>query len=187
MSTRFAEDFSTPPLPETDLAEAARRFWKWLAPPTKPDASTVESEYLDDSDAATNLPKSAKWILPEDAGLSTLLSDLAELFQRDDYDEDFVRPTVHALKTTWGLLATAGTKLGSGIPLGTIYPYGNGGLRIEWIGQEKELRLSISPTAGGQSYIYYEVGDRYDADYNVSASNLANWLRWFNRNGRGAR
>ncbi len=194
MSTPFTDEGGysyTPLIRDEDIhrlaSEMKRRVLAWLFRSSKPDSSSVASNKTDASNTATGAQMTEVWVTKKDAELRTLLSDLAALIQRGDYDEDFVKPTEYAWKKTWELLDTAGKNIDGAFPLGTVYPHGNGGLRIEWIGSEKELRLSISANANGRSYIYHEVGNQYDADYNVSAYNLANWILWFNRNGRGTR
>lgn len=196
MSTNLADEggiFSTPlTLPDEEIRrlarEAARRLWALLVSSPEPAASYTVSAPKQDaaSTTATGKQEARQWRIRRD-GLTELLSDLASLLQRQDYDEDFVKPTDEAFSKAWDLLNDAGVYVGENFPLGTIYPFGNGGLRIEWIGTEKELRLSISPAADEQSYIYYEHGEHYAPDYNVSAINLAKWLRWFKDNDRGAR
>src|SRR5262249_17383727 len=97
------------------------------------------------------------WSKLEDAGLQELLSDLGELFRdSEDYNEDFLKPTESALTIAWKLLTEAGKHVDGRFPAGTVYPDGNGGLRIEWIRPSRELRLVVRPDAGDRHYIYHE-------------------------------
>ena len=116
----------------------------------------------------------------ENAGLKILLTDLATLLQSQDYNDEFIRPTRHALTRTWNILRDASVFTTGPFPVGTIFPDGDGGLRIEWIRPSRELRLAVSAQPDGKAYIYHELGDRYDVDYRVTPNILAFWLNWLN-------
>lgn len=159
--------------------EAAKRQYKRAL------ADTGIVKYA--SDAANTEPTPATWNEFSSANLEVLLSDLGSLLQSRDYNENFIRPTNYAIDTAWGLLINANRRLKGALPLGTIYPDGDGGIRIEWIREGLELRSIIPGDATGRSYIYHEASDQYEADHNVSADSLGYWLEWFNKNERGAR
>ena len=63
-------------------------------------------------------------------------------------------------------------------PMGTIYADGVGGLRVEWIRPDRELRLVVSRSQEGRSYLYHEQGADYAADYSPDIIKLGEWLHW---------
>src|SRR5215203_4725375 len=114
MSTTFADDFSTPPLREADFAkatfEALKRAWRRAMPPSDTESTAQlddTNEYSESSHTAPRFSISATWTLVEDDGLTDLLTDLAALLQRDDYDEDLVKPSVPVFIRAWELLDAA--------------------------------------------------------------------------------
>jgi hypothetical protein len=117
------------------------------------------------------------WEHDIDHNLGEVLSDLGSLLQEQSYNDDYLKPRNEVVGSAWQLLDKAGKQLEGKFPLGTIYPDGNGGLRVEWIRQGAEVRLAIPSSTDERPYIYYQFGDTYDADYNVSPTNLAHWLR----------
>jgi hypothetical protein len=123
------------------------------------------------------------WAVMENAGLKVLLTDLAALLQGQDYSDEFIRPTQHAVATTWTLLSESSSAVSGLFPVGTVYPDGDGGLRIEWIRPKREMRLAVSAQRPGKTYIYHESGDQYDIDYKVTGNKLAFWLNWLNEGG----
>lgn len=125
------------------------------------------------------------WAVMENAGLRVLLTDLATLLQGQDYSDEFIRPTHHAVVTAWTILSESGAAVPGLFPVGTVFPDGDGGLRVEWIRPKRELRLAVSAQPNGKAYIYHESGVQYDVDYRVTANNLAFWLNWLNE-GRAA-
>lgn len=123
-----------------------------------------------------------KWILFADANLSTMLSDLAQMLQESSDSEDILPLKQNIAEATWKLLTEAHHFLRESFPLGTIYPDGDGGLRIDWTRQGRELRLVHRPSQERERYIYREFGDEYAIDYSVSPNTLANWLKWLKGN-----
>ena len=101
---------------------------------------------------------------------------------KTEIDELLVRygdeVTDHSIATISRILATAHDQMGDSFPRG--YPCEDaGGIRIEWISPEKELRLIVSGYEQEQSYIYHETSDEYDTDEVVTGENLTVWLNWF--------
>ena len=109
------------------------------------------------------------------AGLTDLLSQLDALTEAEDYDDDFFSPTESAADRMRGFLEGV-SGLSTTVPAGTLYADGDGGLRLEWIRPDRELRLVISASPQGRSYIYHEQGDEYAADYSPTVSELGKWL-----------
>ena len=111
-------------------------------------------------------------------GLSDLLDQLDLLVEAEDYDDDFRSPTESSVTRMRGFLEYAHGLLKIGFPVGTIYADGDGGLRLEWIRPDRELRLIVSASPQGRSYLYREQGDDYGADYAPNADELGKWLNW---------
>lgn len=114
--------------------------------------------------------------------LTELLTDLQEIIKADDYDDDFVKPSVNSINQTMKLILGAVSKIRKSFPVGNILTDGDGGLRIEWILEKKELRLSIPSQTVRKGYIYHESINSYGADYLLTSSNLAIWMDWLSTN-----
>lgn len=128
------------------------------------------------------LPVNSTWQACRDDGLSGLFTDLALLFQPSSYyHDDFLAPTKFSLTTMCDLLDHASLLVSCPFPTGTIYPDGDGGLRLEWIGHELEMRLIISATKSSGQYIYYEDSSGYSSDFEVTPSILATYLNKFSQ------
>lgn len=116
------------------------------------------------------------------SGLSDLLDQLGLLVEAEDYDDDCQPPTESSVVRMRGFLENANNLLKIAIPQGTICTDGDGGLRLEWIRPDRELRLVVSASPQGRSYLYHEQGDDYGADYGAdyapSDSELSRWLTW---------
>jgi len=113
------------------------------------------------------------------AGLKNDLFDqLDALMQSEDYDDEFHVPTGSAFSRMRGFLEGVSGHLKTALPLGTMYADGDGGLRLEWIRPDRELRLVVSASPEGRSYIYHEQGNDYAADYSPTADALSYWLNW---------
>ena len=112
------------------------------------------------------------------SGLIDLLDQLDLLVEAEDYDDDFQSPTESSFTKMRGFLEKANGLLKIAFPVGTIYADGDGGLRLEWIRPDRELRLVVSASSQGRSYLYHEQGDDYGADYAPSAGELSRWLNW---------
>ncbi len=110
------------------------------------------------------------------AGLSEMLEQITALQGAADED-DFRALTDDAAARTRAFLESAAVSLNA-VPLGTVAADGDGGLRIEWIRLDRELRLVVSASASGRSYLYYEQSESYGADYAPSAGELSRRLRW---------
>ncbi|MGI4791839.1 MAG: hypothetical protein ACRYFS_23700 [Janthinobacterium lividum] len=112
------------------------------------------------------------------SGLNDLLNQLDLLIEAEDYDDDFQPPAKYAADKMHGFLEDVNDLLQIAFPLGTIYADGDGGLRLEWIRPDRELRLVISASLQGRTYFYHEQGDDYGADYAPTAGELSRWLNW---------
>lgn len=116
--------------------------------------------------------------LDRPVGPDGMLRQLDALTHSDDYDDDFQAPTPGAVARMRAFLEGASGSLEIAFPSGTICADGAGGLRVEWIRPDRELRLVVSRTQEGRSYLYHEQGDDYAADYSPDVIKLGEWLRW---------
>lgn len=94
----------------------------------------------------------------------------------DDYG--ILKPTQHAFFTTVQLLINAGLQSRKRLPYGSVASDSEGGVRIEWYRDGREVRLVVPASEDGQPYIYHESGDVYSIERNPSASTLSRWLDW---------
>lgn len=125
------------------------------------------------------------WSTLKNSSLNALFTDLATLFQPSvAFDDDFLAPTHYSLRMMWELLDHAGLLVGRPFPAGTVHPDGDGGLRLEWIGKESELRLIVPATEAGRQYIFQEGPNGHGSDFTVSPQILAEHLKVFSEHER---
>ncbi len=105
-------------------------------------------------------------------GYEATTSEVRELL---DQEGDGI--TDYALTATLRLLSTANQLVQREFPHGYVVSDENGGIRIEWIGAGREVRLMMPGARDGKHYIYHEAGNDFDA-VDVSPANLAQWLDW---------
>ncbi len=110
--------------------------------------------------------------------LQTMLDDLSECKTSPDYDTNYQQPTSYAVTRTQNLLQDSSAILGNDLPLGTLLPDGNGGIRIEWIRSVRELSVMVPAKADGKEYLYHEEDTDYKVEHNLTPHSLAQWLRW---------
>jgi hypothetical protein len=111
-------------------------------------------------------------------GLNDMFDQLDLLMKSGDYDDDFLSPTASAADRMRGLLEKSSVLLKIALPIGTLYADGDGGLRLEWIRPDRELRLVIAASPEGRNYIYHEDGSNHGADYSPNVDKLSQWLNW---------
>ncbi len=124
--------------------------------------------------------KRERWdaILPP-RELNPVLLDIASIWQcEDDGDDQFINPTEQAFSLACLLIRTAYSEIKEKLPIPYVIADGNGGLRLRWIWNNKELRLSCNAISGEQSYIYHQQDQDYGVDYSINADKLIYWLRW---------
>jgi hypothetical protein len=94
-------------------------------------------------------------------------------------DEDFVRPTRHALDLTLNLLEDANAELiahGTHFPRGTSSTSDKGGIYVFWEENGKSIQLEVPPRDGGMLYIHVISLDNSVMNRDVSANTLADAL-----------
>lgn len=130
--------------------------------------------------------RGSKSVSNVDSALQSLLNDLKECANDSDYDDNYLTPTPYAMERTKSLLSESAILIQSEMPLGTLFPDGNGGIRIEWIRPNRELRLMTLAEKGGRDYLYHEEGEEYKAEFVVTPQLLAHWLKWLDcKDGNG--
>lgn len=94
-------------------------------------------------------------------------------------DEDYVRPTQHALDLTLGLLENANAELATRsakFPRGTSSTSDRGGIYVFWEKNGRSIQLEVPPKNGGMFYIHITSQDRSFMDRDVTAKRLADAL-----------
>jgi hypothetical protein len=76
------------------------------------------------------------------------------------------------------LLTAANPLMRVNFPRGSVGTDGEGGIRIEWNQNVREVRLVIPAHSDGKMYLYYQAGKSYGIVENPSAQGLAYWLGW---------
>ena len=111
--------------------------------------------------------------------LLDIFRDLRALLREevDQPDSSFLAPTDYAISSLLGLLNRVYSSKDE-FPRPRIAPDGEGGIRLNWIQPERELRLVLPATPDQRKYIYHQAGREYAAEYDVSEATLAYWLRW---------
>lgn len=118
------------------------------------------------------------------SNISHIFRQIKDLKSGDEIDElGNLRPTDYAILKTQDLLMAVAYRPAftnfwdeeSVFPRGAVATDETGGLRIEWHEGGVVVRLVITSTEDGISYIYHEQGDHYGTS-NESASVLAHWL-----------
>jgi hypothetical protein len=115
----------------------------------------------------------------ENGALSVVLERLASLLDEDETDDyGVLSPSEYAFTTTWNLLVAAAREMSCSFPRAAVSTDSEGGIRVQWIRPERQVRLVIPTVEGKRHYIYHEEGDQYDVEPSVSATTLARWLSW---------
>jgi hypothetical protein len=107
------------------------------------------------------------------------LSRLVSLLEEEETDDyGVLRPTLFAFVTALELIVGASLQLLSGLPRATPCTDEQGGIRFEWSRPARQVGLVVPAHQGGRMYVYHADGDERGLAEQVSASTLANWLRW---------
>lgn len=105
-----------------------------------------------------------------------LLVLLAELEDESDYDEEFLKPSKTATDTTRNVLLQAyrGHTNFSLLPK-FVTADGDGGIRVQWQNEAKELRLLCSDE--GELKLYWQNGSEYGLE-EPKITNLISRFKW---------
>jgi hypothetical protein len=106
-----------------------------------------------------------------------LFALLAELENEEDYDDDFLKPEQIAFAKTRNILSQSyrGLYNFSLLPQ-FVLADGDGGIRVEWRNEARELRLLCSETGGMK--IYWQENKDYDIEEIVTVPSLTARLEW---------
>jgi hypothetical protein len=74
----------------------------------------------------------------------------------------------------------SGTENKGFLPDGDLYPDSEGGLRVEWEFDRREVRLIVHAHELGENYIYWQDGEEYNIVTPISVNILSGRLRWLN-------
>jgi hypothetical protein len=114
-----------------------------------------------------------------EAALLAFVLQLRDLLSDEtNFDSECLAPTERSIEATLSLLANAALELYAPLPEGVLYPDGDGGLRVDWKQDNRQLRLVIHRASPSQDYIYHQEGTEYGLETNVSARQVAGWARW---------
>jgi hypothetical protein len=100
-----------------------------------------------------------------------LFAELEGLLQDDES-----KPTAYAYTRARGVIAEIYSH--SIYPLPSILSDGDGGIVLDWVKENRNIRLVIRDNSDLPSYIYHQSGDDYDADYDLTTDSLKKWLDW---------
>jgi hypothetical protein len=110
-------------------------------------------------------------------GVAAKLIALLEGEERDDYG--ILRPSLFAFRRTFHLIYNAALQLREHFPAAAVSTDSEGGIRVQWIRPERQVRLIVPAAEGGQQYIYHQVGSEYAVEEDVNLQRLLFWLDWF--------
>ncbi|MDQ2730908.1 MAG: hypothetical protein M3Y56_04555 [Armatimonadota bacterium] len=103
------------------------------------------------------------------------LDRLLDLLRIEDEEE---RPSSHAFTTASSLMTSARLLLKTGYPRAVLSADGDGGIRIEWVSGEREVRLIIPANEHSKGYIYHQQGENPVVDPTPpTGTTLAKWLQ----------
>ncbi len=138
-----------------------------------------------DKATVSGLAISALYALPETEyalqradGFSTIHADLLELLADDEDDEEQIKPTEYAFSRSLRLLLDTQALRLQSFPRASVTADFNGGIRLQWKANDRQLRVVIPSHVDGHHYLYHESGDLFEAMDDPSPVTLAEWLRW---------
>ena len=109
-------------------------------------------------------------------GFRVIHSRLMRLLEEDP-DERTVPPTDYAYRTALAVLSET-QRLSGDLPRASVTGDETGGLRVQWIGPERQVRLVIPAGSAGRHYVYHEAGQDYELVDDPSPALLSERLRW---------
>lgn len=117
-------------------------------------AQTLLTQRLAQSEIVTievGIPPHNQW--------ESISEELDKVMRDDDYDDDYLPPTEIAFKRVHDLLAEAYQRFGDNLIIPYFVPDGDGGLRVEWEYQGREVRLLWPAQDTNPGNIYFEEGE----------------------------
>ena len=114
----------------------------------------------------------------ESEGYKVTRDRLISLLHENDEEEP--KPNPYAFDLAWKFMTNATKKLLKDFPRASVAADDEGGIRIRWrnLGKNCEVSLYCPSSNTEKAYVYYEIDDKYDVDYNSPDLTLAKWLTW---------
>lgn len=116
--------------------------------------------------------------------MESILEQLAQLRVEEQVDDyGILRPTESAFEEAVSLVREAASlaarKWHRTLPHGCVSTDSEGGVRIEWFSPNRAVHLVIPCEPLRETrYIYHEIGNQFDVEYNVTGETLAYWVNW---------
>jgi len=111
-------------------------------------------------------------------GFRVIHTRLLGLLQEDEDEDEQTSPSSYALNTTLALLLGALPQM-KDLPRANVTADETGGVRVQWISPERQVRLVVPVEKGGRQYLYFETEKDYDLEDNPNSTRLAERLMWF--------
>ncbi len=161
----------------TTLPEAPQSLHEEFTPRPVPSMFTIFEEFAalpsDSNDIASD-----QVVTEADTPGAVVLARLKALLRQEDSDEfGVLKPTDYAFDLATGLVQEAST-LGPTMPKGSVATDSQGGVRITWFREDREVELVCPAGPDSSPYIYHEAGSDYALHEDASGRALASWLRW---------
>lgn len=116
--------------------------------------------------------------LESSEGFRVIHARLLDLLRADEEEEEQAFPSSHAFNTALSLLLGTWLRLGD-LPRANVTADEAGGVRVQWMSPERQVRLVVPAEDGGRLYLYFETGSEYALEDDPSPTYLAERLRWF--------
>lgn len=106
---------------------------------------------------------------------------LTLLRDEGDYDARFLKPNGEALGAAASALFQIASLLGGDLPRTVPTPDGEGGIRLRWRRDDREVAVDFPAHAPHRPVLYHEAGDEYGGEEHVSVRQIVDWLHWLQR------
>lgn len=117
--------------------------------------------------------------------ISESISTLKQLLEEEDTDDLQLRPTRSSLETAILFLIDAYSKLGDSLLKPSVASDGEGGIRLGWINDGRDLRLLIYGTDDRDPSIYHQdENGQYKIERNATTGIFLQWLLWLTNDER---
>jgi len=126
---------------------------------------------------APSVSEALRAALEASDGFRAIHERLLYLLQKEEDEDEQDFPTAYAYDTALTLLLDTQLQM-SDLPRPSITADETGGIRLQWIGPERQVRLIVPADSSGREYVYFEDGESYDLADNPTPSALAQRLLW---------
>ena len=120
--------------------------------------------------------------LESSEGFRIVHARLLDLLRADEEEEQQSFPNSHAFNAALALLLGARLHLGD-LPRANVTADEAGGVRVQWISPERQVRLVVPAEDGGRLYLYFEADRGHGLEDDPSPASLAQALRGFTSGG----